>query len=119
MSYFQLDGSDIKNPTTFKVSRYRITKSNRLADGTMSMEFIAKKRKFFFTYDGIEDSDMQTILDALWETDEVFYDLDYMENGEWKKATVYAGEIPTELKKVQDKNGKWVWSGFNFNLIEK
>ena len=119
MAYFSIDGTDIKNPTTFKISRYRITKSNRLADGTMSMELIAKKLKFFFTYDAIDDDDMQNILDAIWETDEVFYELEYTENGQSKSATVYAGEIPTELKKVQDANGKWIWSGFNFNLIEK
>jgi hypothetical protein len=118
MSHFSINGTDIKNPTTFKISRYRITKSNRLADGTMSMELIAKKRKFFFTYDAIDTKEKDAILEEIWENDDNFYDFSYEEDGETKSATVYAGELPTELHQAYE-NGMWVWKNFNFNLIEK
>ena len=117
-AWFFIDGTAIENPSAFKISRYRITKSNRIADGSMSMELVANKRKFFFTYDSINEEEMNNILDCIWNTDEVVYELRYWYNNEWNTATVYAGEIPSEMKKAW-KNHKIIWKNFNFNLIEK
>lgn len=117
-AWFMIDGTAIENPSGFKISRYRITKSNRLADGAMSMELIANKLKFFFTYDQINEEEMNNILELLWETDEVFYTLKYWYKGRWNTAEVYAGEIPSEMKRAW-KNSKIIWKNFNFNLIER
>lgn len=113
---FKINGVAIKRPSTFKKSRYVLTKSGRLANGKMTADIIAKKRKFFFTYDAITSTDMNVILDAIWETDKFFFELEYVENNEVKTAVVYAGEIPGDLHRTGDV---WVWKNVNFNLIEQ
>ena len=52
----------------------------------------------------------------IWETNELFFTLSYVENGQTKTATVYSGSIPTELYRTGDN---WVWKGVTFDLIEK
>lgn len=113
---FKIDGVEIKRPSTFKKSRYVLTKSGRLANGKMTADIVAKKRKFYFTYDAIDARDMNKILDLIWETDKFFFELEYIENNEVKTATVYAGEIPSDLHKTGDI---WVWKNVTFNLIEQ
>ena len=53
MANFSVNGIAIKNPSKFKIERYNITNMERLADATMVGDLIAKKRKFYFTYDAI------------------------------------------------------------------
>jgi len=115
-SEFKIDGVPIKRPSSFKISRYRLTKAGRLASGLMTMDLVAKKRKFFFTYDVIRSDELNVILDLLWKPRECFYTLTYVENNEIKEAVVYAGEIPTELYRT---GGIWVWRNVNFDLIEQ
>lgn len=111
-----LNGIKIKN-TQIKIERYRITKSERLGNGDMSMEHIARKRKFYFTYEAIAASDLNVILDIIWETNNVFYTLGYVENNVTKSAVVYAGSIPTEQYRTDEAD--WVWQNVTFNLIER
>ena len=59
---------------------------------------------------------LSTILDIIWETNELFFTLSYVENGQTKTAKVYTGSIPTELYRTGDN---WVWKGVTFDLIEK
>ena len=113
---FKLNGVAIKRPSTFKKSRYILTKSGRLSNGKMTADIVAKKRKFFFTYDAIDASDMNIILSVLWDSGEFFFDLEYVENNEVKTAKVYAGESPADLHRTGDV---WVWKNVNFNLIEQ
>ena len=75
MANFTVNGRDIKNPSTFKIERYNVTTMERLADASMVGDLIAKKRKFYFTYDAIEAKDLDNILEAIWETDSIFYTL--------------------------------------------
>ena len=112
---FKLDGHSFKAPTGFKIERYNITNLERLANGLMSGDLIAKKRKFYFTYEALEADDLQIILDALWNTNKIFYELTYPENGNTKKANVYVGSIPTDLHSEEN----WVWKDVTFNLIER
>lgn len=109
-------GVPIKSPTTFKIERYNVTNIDRLANGDACGDLIAKKRKFYFTYDAIESDDLDQILDLIWETNSIFYPLTYTENGKVKTATVYSGSIPSTLYRP---GGKWVWKDVSFNLIEK
>jgi hypothetical protein len=113
----KLNGVVIKRPSDFKISRYDITKANRLADGLMSMELVAKKRKFFCTWQGITAKDLNVILDILWESTDMFFELSYVENNVAKLATVYKGEIPTTLYRSDD--GDWVWKDVTIDLIER
>lgn len=113
---FKINGTLIKRPSKFKIERYNVTNLQRLANASMSGELIAKKRKFYFTYDAITSDELNTILDAIWETTSIFYTLKYVENNQSKSATVYVGSIPTELHRTGDK---WVWKNVTFDLIEK
>lgn len=113
----KIDGVTIKTPPQFKVELYRITKSARSASGLMNMELIAKKRKFYLTYDSIDGSDLNIILDRIWETDAVFYNFSYVEDNVTKTAVVYTGDIPKELHRTDDAN--WVWKGVEIHLIER
>lgn len=113
---FKINGTLIKRPSKFKIERFNVTNLQRLANASMSGELIAKKRKFYFTYDAITSDELNTILDAIWETTNIFYTLKYVENNQSKSATVYVGSIPTELHRT---GGKWVWKNVTFDLIEK
>lgn len=118
MANFTVNGRAIKNPSTFKIERYNVTNMERLADAKMVGDLIAKKHKFYFTYDAISAAELDNILDALWETDKIFYPLTYVENGVQKSATVYVGSIPAELHRA-GKTTNWVWKNVTFNLIEQ
>ena len=118
MAHFFINGIAIKNPSSFKIERYNITTMNRLANGQMVGDLIAKKRKFYFTYDAISGEDLDNILEAIWETNNLFFTLTYPENGVQKTARVYVGSIPTELHRA-GKTTNWVWRNVTFNLIEQ
>lgn len=117
-THFRINGVNIKDPTTFKKERYNVTNLARLANAEMAGDLIAQKRKFYFTYEAITAAEFQTILDAIWEHEQIFFDLDYMENGAWKTAKVYVGNIPAELC-LGANHAHWVWKDLTFNLIER
>lgn len=118
MANFTVNGRVIKNPSTFKIERYNVTNMERLADAKMVGDLIAKKTKYYFTYDAITGEDLDNILEAIWETDALFFPLEYIENGVSKSVTVYVGSIPTELHRA-GKTTNWVWKNVTFNLIEQ
>ena len=118
MANFTVNGVAIKNPSSFRIERYNVTNMERLANAEMVGDLIAKKRKFYFTYDAISGYDLDVILEAIWETDMLFFPIKYIENGVEKSATVYVGSIPTDLHKA-GRTTNWVWKGVTFNLIEK
>lgn len=118
MANFTVNGRAIKNPSTFKIERYNVTNMERLADAKMVGDLIAKKLKFYFTYDAITGEDLDNILEAIWETDTLFFPLEYIENGIAKSATVYVGSIPTDLHRA-GRTTNWVWKNVTFNLIEQ
>lgn len=116
--YFKINGRSIKNPSTFRKERYNVTNLARLANADMAGDLIAQKRKFYFTYDAITATEWQNILDAIWESGTIFFPLNYMENGTWKTATVYVGNIPADLAHAAP-HSHWVWKNVSFNLIEQ
>jgi len=120
-SNFKLAGVPIKNPKTFKIELYTLTKSTRVANGDMVMDFVANKRKFLFGYDVIDSRDLNTIIEICWErlaqTKECFYTLEYLDDGVPKQAVVYAGSIPKNLHRGEGKN--WKWKDVQFSLIER
>jgi len=118
MANFTVNGIAIKNPSSFKIERYNVTNMERLASATMVGDLIAKKRKFYFTYDAISGDELDNILEAIWDSTTLFFPLEYLENGVPKTATVYVGSIPTELHRA-GRTTNWVWKNVTFNLIEK
>ena len=115
MANFSINGVGIKNPSSFKIERYNVTNMERLANAEMVGDLIAKKRKFYFTYDAIKAKELDHILDIIWETDELFYTLSYLENGKQKSAIVYVGSIPSELHSA--KSAEWIWKNVTFAPI--
>lgn len=113
---FVVNGVTIKNPTTFKVERYNVTNMERLSNADMVGDLIAKKYKFYFTYEAISAEDLDVILDAIWGAT-LFFPLEYEDRGQRKRASVYVGSIPSELHYMSDKNT--VWKNVTFNLIER
>ena len=114
---FKINGVTVKNPDTFKVERYNVTTMERLSNADMVGDLVAKKRKFYFAYDALTAEELDTILKAIWESDSLFYDLQYTERGKSISATVYVGSIPTELHYMSKNNT--IWKNVSFNLIER
>lgn len=113
---FVVNGVTIKNPSTFKKERYNVTTMERLSNADMVGDLIAKKRKYYFTYDAISAEDLDTILSAI-DTEVLFFPLEYPENGRTERATVYVGSIPSDLHYMSGPNT--VWKNVTFNLIER
>jgi len=112
---FTINGTTIKNPTEFTIQKFKLTKAGRVASGKMTMDVIAKKRKFSFVYDVLSGRDLETITGILYN-DDAFYTLGYEENGEQKTATVYVGAINAQKYRA---DGVWYWKDVTFDLIEQ
>lgn len=121
MAIFTLDGIAIKNPNTFKIELYTLTKSTRVANGDMVMDFVANKRKFEFGYNAINGIELNKIIEILWTqlttTRQCFHTLNYLEDGIEKTARVYSGSIPKNLHSAQSK--LWVWKDVTISLVER
>lgn len=113
---YTLAGIEIKRPTSFKIERYKVTNATRLANADMVADVLARKRTYNLTYDAIQSSELNKILDAVWNNMEYFFPFTYVENGVEKTVTVYPGKIPAELHRP---SGNWVWKGVSFQLIEQ
>lgn len=118
---FKLNGVPFKNPTSWKVEVYTLTKSTRVANGDMMMDFVANKRKFILGYDQITNHELDPIIEILWKGLEVsrncFHTLTYPDGAGFKTAIVYAGSIPRNLHRGD--SGTWVWKDVSFSLIER
>lgn len=118
MSDFKISATPFKKPSGFKIERYNVSTMERRADAKMVGDLVAKKRKFYFTYEAISGYDLDIILNLIWDISGLFFQLTYPENGISKTAMVYVGSIPTELHRA-GKTTNWVWRNVTFNLIEQ
>lgn len=117
MANFTINGRAIKNPSSFKLERYNVTNMERIANGDMVGDLIAKKVKLYFTYEAITAGELDNILEAIWTHNSLFFPVTYLYNGKVETATVYVGSIPSELHSAKSK--EWVWRNVTFNLIQK
>lgn len=113
---YTIGGVVIKRPSTFKIEKYKITNANRLANGDMVADVLSRKRKFYFTYNSITSTELNKILDVIWENDDYFFDFTYVEDGVHKSAVVYPGNLPAELHRPE---GEWIWKNVTINFIEQ
>jgi hypothetical protein len=106
----------IRSPHDFNIEKYTITKAGRMSDGKMTMEYIARKHKFVFSYQVISSKYKEKIDDILFGNHgEMFFILTYTEDGTSKTCQVYPGAI--KGKKLRE--GKiWYWKDYSFDLIE-
>ena len=100
------------------MERFNVTNMTRLASAKMTGTLIAKKHKFYFTYEAIGARELDYILDAIWEAPGLFYPLVFDYQGVQMSKTVYSGSIPTELHRA-GTNTEWVWKNVTFDLIEQ
>lgn len=114
---FKINGVTVKNPSAFKIERYNVTTMERLSNASMVGDLVAKKLKFYFTYEAISAEDFDSILAAIWDSDNLFFPLVYEDRGVQKSATVYVGSIPADLHYMSRSNT--VWKNVTFNLIER
>lgn len=117
---FEINNIPVKNPSSFKIERYNVTNMTRLSNATMTGDLIAQKKKFYFTYDAISAEDLDKILEAVWDSKQLFFPLVYPYQGAQKIAMVYIGSIPAELHRGSHAaNSTWIWKNVTFNLIER
>lgn len=111
-----IDGIQINAPQ-LKVSSFLITKSERTADGTMTMDIIAEKRRLDLTWPIIKDTDLQQILSLL--KSKTFHTVTYPdpEHGENHTITVYRGDVSTEPGHRVE--GTRYWRDVSIALIEQ
>lgn len=115
----KINGTTIKTPTKFKISRFNLTKAGRTSSGLMTMDLIAKKKKLFLTYGIISGADMQTIL-GLIDSTTMFFEVSYYTvNGSLDTITCYVGEIPTTLQRRGTLGAEHYWVNVDFEFIEQ
>ena len=112
----RINGTQIKNPTEFKIERFTLTKGGRVASGLMCLDLIAKKRKFLLRYAVISGPELNKILELIDNPGYFFFTVEYVENGVTKTATCYPGHIPSDRFRT---DGVWYWKDVNFDLIER
>jgi hypothetical protein len=116
MQVITLGGQTLKNPDEFNIENYKLTReTGRLIDGSMTMDFVALKKKFNFEYKAISGTDLNTIL-AIINTSTIFFTLTYKDREGTHSVTVYAGAVPQNLYRT---DGNWVWTDVKFALIER
>jgi hypothetical protein len=89
----------------------------RLSNADMVGDLVAKKRKFYFTYESISAEEFDKILSAIYDSDSLFFTLEYPDRNRTVQVTVYVGSIPVELHYMSNRNA--VWKNLTFNLIER
>lgn len=118
---FRIDGVRIKNPTAFNPEYYTLTKSTRVANGDMVMDYVANKQKFNFTWAAINSRELDLIIELLWRNlpvdKKVFHKLEYEDDLRHHEVTVYAGAIPHNLHRGDGR--LWVWKDVKISLIER
>ncbi|MNU64659.1 hypothetical protein D3C71_539410 [compost metagenome] len=114
---FKINGEVIKNPPEFSYEYYNLTKSGRVASGKMTMEIIAQKRKFTFSYPVMSGADMQKLRSLIFNATIPFFSLEYDDESGQSVAVVYSGAI----KATRFRTGKmgWYYKNVTFDLIEQ
>ncbi|MMZ45711.1 hypothetical protein D3C75_232990 [compost metagenome] len=112
-----IDGVKIKHPGegNFGQESYNLTKSGRVASGKMTIDLVAKKRKFTFRYEVISSIDLKVILNLI-DGNKMFFKLTYIEDNVTRDCTVYAGAIKKQLKRT---GSVWYYVDVTFDLIEQ
>jgi len=113
----RINGQTVATPTELKVGVFRISKAERLADGSMAMDIIAVKRRLDCRWEVISASDLQHLLDLL--ESKTFHTVEYVDpqDGETASITAYVGDVNQAA--WQRKNGVRYWRDVSIALIER
>ena len=111
----KVNGVTIKIPSACAIEKYNITKSGRVANGSMTMDLIAQKAKLNLTYDVVSGTDLAIIKGIIYSTT-LFFTVDYNDDdGVAQTKTMYCGDIAYDRFRT---DGVWYWKNFKVNLIE-
>lgn len=115
MALVTISGVAIPTPTALQVGIMDVSKAERNASGRMIIERIAVKRKLFFTYSYITQSDASSILKLVSPT---YYTVTYLDPQDniTKSGQFYCGD--RQLGFIDYSNGIARFKDFTFNLIE-
>ena len=113
---FKINGATMPSPSELSVGIQDISKAERNARGTMIMEKIATKRKIDLTWKHLENSDLQTLLNAV---SNVFFSVDYPDpqTNTQRSGTFYAGD--RTIGALDYRNGNMRWQDIKFSVIER
>ena len=111
----KVNNTTLRNPQEFSIEKYDITKAGRVANGAMTLELVAKKRKFLLRWEVISGTDLAAIL-AQIDTSTMFFTFSYVENGSTKTAECYSG---AKHQKQFRTDGVWYWTDVSFDFIEQ
>lgn len=112
----------MKNPTSFKVERYKVSTLSRIANADMVGDMVARKYKFYFTYAAITAYDYEEMLKAIWDINGMFFYLHVPMGESLEDKTVfriYAGAIPATLHYGNHNPKTWIWKDVSFSLIQQ
>ena len=110
----------LPNPTTYKTDKYNITNMARLANGLMVGDLIARKKKFYFTWDALTGNALQIITNAVYDMPAIFFYLHEMhDDGTLHTYSVYAGSLTQNLHRAGMNKANWVWKDVTVDLIER
>jgi hypothetical protein len=110
-----IGGEALPTPTEFQVGIMDISKAERNANGKMMIERIATKRKLFFTYSYLTESDLAFILRKIAPA---YYTVTYLDpqTNTKKSGSFYCGDRNVGLVDYINENPRY--KEFTFNLIE-
>lgn len=111
-----IDGVVVKQPSELGLETYNLTKSGRVASGKMTMDLVAKKRKFLFKYD-VMSGDEYDLLTSVIDSNQMFFNLIYEDNGRVRSCIVYAGAIKRD--RFRTGANDWYFKNVAFDLIEQ
>jgi len=111
----KVNNTTIRNPQDFTIEKYDITKAGRVANGAMTLELVAKKRKFLLRWEVISGTDLAAI-HAQIDTNVMFFTFSYRENGATYTAVCYSG---AKHAKQFRPEGVWYWTDVSFDFIEQ
>lgn len=113
----KISGQTVRTPTELKVGVFRISKAERLADGSMAIDIIALKRRLDCCWQIISAPDLQHLLNIL--ESKTFHTVEYPDpqNGEAATLTAYVGDINQAAWHRRD--GVRYWRDVSISLIER
>ncbi|MNB67610.1 hypothetical protein D3C75_140990 [compost metagenome] len=115
-SLLKVNGETVVPPTDFGYEYYNLTKSGRVASGKMTMEIVAQKRKFSFSYASMSGATMAQIKRLIFNPAIPFFSLEYADESGPQVAIVYSGAI--KATRFRTEMG-WYYKSVTFDLIEQ
>lgn len=121
-SGFYIDGQKIRDPNKFREEYYTLTQTTRIANGDITMDYVANKRKFSLTWNVASSKQLSTMINLLWRqlvtTRNCFHTLTFTSDEGPQTCTIYAGSIKRNLARG-DNDTQWIWKDITVDLIEQ